>query len=102
MIGESHFQAKAFETAINHYRRVVYGYGGDDANDAVKTWQAFAAYEAARCEEIRAQQAKDPTKKSEHLTAAVSFYKLMIAKDPSHELVEHASQRLKALTGGIP
>jgi TolA-binding protein len=53
MMGEILFDQKEFAAAINEFKTVRYGFGGNKANDEIKKWQAFACYEAARCNMVQ-------------------------------------------------
>lgn len=79
MIGEIQFERKEHSEAVQSYFNVLYGYG-------YPTWQANAAYEAARCFEVL----KKPTQ-------AKKLYEELTQKFPASDKAPLAKQRLQEL-----
>ncbi len=94
MIGETHFEDRDFSAAINHYRRVMYGFDGEDG---LKHWQAMAGYEAGRCAEVQIQAAPSATARAKSVADAVGFYRYVVDRHPRHELARQAQRRLASL-----
>jgi hypothetical protein len=96
MVGELQFGKKEFVEAIRQFQRVMYGYGGDNASDGVKNWQAKSAFEAARCAEVQIADASGAAR-TKLIEEAKKAYQFAIAKQPDGELATKAAERLKAL-----
>lgn len=86
MIGEIQFQREAYRDAVRTFFKVAYGYGGEDAPDALKVWQANAMFEAARCLE----QLRKPE-------PAMKMYAELIELFPESSKARLAQQKLGAL-----
>lgn len=97
MMGEVYFEKKDFEEASRQYQRAMFGYGGEQAPPEVKNWQAKSGYQAARCAEVRIQEAKDPKKKADAIAEAKRFYAFVSEKHPQSELAGDAKKRLDVL-----
>jgi TolA-binding protein len=97
MIGELLFGKKEFDQAIRQFQRVMYGYGGENAPDAVKNWQAKSGFEAARCAEVQIQQASGAARAA-LIEDARKAYQFVTQKLPQGELATKATERLQALS----
>lgn len=97
MIGEIRFADRDFAAAIPEFQRVMYGYGADQAPDAIKNWQAKSGFEAGRCAELMMQGVRggEPRRKSAEI--ALQFYDYVVRKHPRHELASKSKERLEAL-----
>jgi len=86
MIGEILFEQQQYKEAVRHYFKVAYGYGYPESSDAIRTWQANAAFEAGRSFEML--RAIDQAKKS---------YREVVDKYPHSDKSTQAKARLQAL-----
>jgi cellulose synthase operon protein C len=88
MMGEVLFTQGNHKEAVRNFFKVLYGYGDTQAAAPYKTWQANAAYEAARCFEVlkSAEQAK-------------KLYNELLTKYPDSDKAAAAKDRLKQLGG---
>jgi TolA-binding protein len=86
MIGEIQFEQKEYAAAVKSYRRVIFGFGSEQAKEATQQWQAMSAYEAARCSELQ-----------NRLAQAIVFYRHLLEHFPEHEFAPQASKRLSDL-----
>jgi outer membrane protein assembly factor BamD (BamD/ComL family) len=98
MLGEIYFEKKDFATASKEYQRAMFGYGGEQALPETKNWQAKSGYQAARCAEVRIQDAKDAKAKADALAEAKRFYTFVAEKHPTSELAPDAKKRLEVLS----
>ncbi|MEX0819413.1 MAG: tetratricopeptide repeat protein [Pirellulaceae bacterium] len=98
MIGEVLFEQKKFEAAIRAFKRVMYGYGGDQATDAVKPWQAVAGYEAGRCAEVQIKDASGAEARAKLIADAKSSFSYVIQRHPQHDKAAQAKEQLSKLT----
>jgi TolA-binding protein len=86
MAGEIYFGKKDYKEAIRVFFKVAYGYGYPKSPEAYHTWQANAAFEAARCFEQRKQS--DQAKK---------LYQEIVERFPKSEKATLAEKKLAAL-----
>ena len=96
MMGEVQFEAKKFDVAIEQFLRCMFGYGGEQAPDEVKNWQAQSGFEAGRCSEVQIAGAEGAAK-AKFTADAKKYYNYVVEKHPNHNLVEQAKKRLAAL-----
>ncbi len=97
LVGDHYFQLKQFDKAINQYKLAFYGYGGKTAEPDVRRWQAYAVYETARCNLVRAEA--DPDSRDAHIAEAVKWLKYLIETYPDDALVEESKRQLDRLNG---
>ncbi|MEM1228450.1 MAG: tetratricopeptide repeat protein [Planctomycetota bacterium] len=97
MMGEIHFDDKAFDQAITEFQRVMYGFGAEQAPPPIRNWQAKSGFEAGRCAELLIQVAKTDAKKAKATEYARRFYKFVTDRHADHELAGQASNRLAQL-----
>ena len=64
MIGDLFFKQKNFAEAITEFKLVYYGFGGTQAANDVRPWQAYALYEAARCNFVQVDGATAESKRN--------------------------------------
>lgn len=96
MMGEVFFADREFAKAISEFQKVMYGYGGTQAPDEIKNWQARSAFEAGRCSEVLiADQKGDRRKKS--IDVAKKFYEFVVINHSNHSLAKQAQDRLTEL-----
>ncbi|MEQ8785598.1 MAG: tetratricopeptide repeat protein [Pirellulaceae bacterium] len=96
-MGELQFAAKKFPEAIVEFQRVMFGYGGDNATDDVKPWQAKSAVEAGRCAETQIETTTG-AERVKWITDAKRSYTYVVEKHPQDaKLVDFAKTRLAAL-----
>lgn len=96
MMGEVYFSQRDFRRAIEEFTRVAYGFGGDQAPEDIKNWQAKSAYEAARCYELLASDLRGDSK-GKAIAGARKFYEDIVNEHAQHELAKQASSRLGEL-----
>ncbi len=96
-MGEVDFTKKDFLAALKNYRRVLYGFGGDQAGDDIKPWQARSAFQAAQTSLILAGQTNNSAKKQMFIKNARGFYAVVVEKDPESELANVAAEKIKDL-----
>jgi TolA-binding protein len=97
MLGELLFEQKNYAEAIKEFQRAMYGYGGDNAPEETKNWQAKSGYEAGRCAEVQIASAKDAATKTKLIADAKKFYSFVTEKHSMHDLAPEAKKRLEAL-----
>ena len=96
-MGEVYFQKKMFVDAIRHYQRVMYGYGGENAPDKIKPWQARAGFEAGQASLILAKGASDEAKRQKLIEEGRKYFQFVMDKHPEGELAPTAADKLKQL-----
>ncbi len=97
MMGEIHFAEKKFAEAIKQYKRVLYGYGGEEATDDVRTWQAFAGFEAARCNHVQISIESDEQKRGQLIQQAKTLYTYVVEDHSTDKLAAEAKRQLARL-----
>jgi cellulose synthase operon protein C len=97
MMGEVRFTQKQFDVAVREFQRTMFLYGGDDAPDEIKVWQAKAGFEAGRCSEVLIQNATQAEDKARAIADAKKYYGFVTQKHPASEFAEEAKKRLAAL-----
>lgn len=97
MMGELLFDQKSFPEAIDKFKLVGYGYGGFESQPEVKPWQAFAAYEAGRCNLLLASVELSPAVKTKQIAEAKKYFDLVVNKFPNDKLVPQAKSELQKL-----
>jgi TolA-binding protein len=96
MMGEVFFADREFAKAISEFQKVMYGYGGTQAPEEIKNWQARSAFEAGRCSEVLiSDQAGDKRKKA--IDIAKKFYDFVINNHETHTLAKQAQNRIAEL-----
>ncbi|MEW4452650.1 tetratricopeptide repeat protein [Bremerella sp. JC817] len=96
MLGEIYFEQKKYEDALGQFKRVVFGFGGEQSLDSVKPWQAKCAYEVGRCNEVQIREAA-AAKKAEFIEEAKKFYTMVVERYPQAPEAKLAQARLDAL-----
>ncbi|HEY2411728.1 MAG TPA: tetratricopeptide repeat protein [Pirellulaceae bacterium] len=97
MRGELFFAAKKYDEASKEFQRAMYGYGGEQAANETKNWQAKSGYEAGRCAEVQIGTAADAATKKKLVADAERCYRFVLERHAGHELAEIARKRLAAL-----
>ena len=100
MIGDLLFTDKNFEDAIDNYKLVGFGYGGDQANERVKGWQAYATFEVARSYFVQISNQTNPAMKKKMTENSIKYFQKLIEKYPGDRLAEQAKAELKKLGAG--
>lgn len=100
MLGEALFARKEFNEAIKQFKQVYFGFGGEAVDEEIDPWQAFAAYEIARCHyvQISAAEAKsDAGLSAKLLEETIRWFELLVEKFPHDRLVADARRELDKL-----
>ena len=93
MIGDVYFKQKQFAEAIKQFDRTLLRFDTEDA----KPWQALSAYEAGRCKEVLAEEAKDAEVKKELVRQAIDYYQRIVDVYSQTDRVEMAKSRITEL-----
>lgn len=96
MIAEALFEEKKFDEAIKEFTLAVYGYGGREAAEPVKPWQAFAAYELARCHVVQISSA-DADKRPKLIQEAKTWFTYLVEHYPDDRLTAEAKNQIAKL-----
>lgn len=96
MSGEVHFSQRDFVSAIRDFQRVMYGFGADAAPQDIKNWQAKAAFEAARCSEVLAEDRRG-NDRQQILQKAQEYYDFIVQQHGKHDLARQARSRIGEL-----
>lgn len=99
MMGEVKFTKKDFKGAIEDYVLVVFGFGGDNAGEGVKDWQAKACLQAGQASAILAGQAKEKPARDKLIADAKRYFTRVVEKHPDSNLAKAAQSQLEKLGG---
>ncbi|MCH2128999.1 MAG: tetratricopeptide repeat protein, partial [Pirellulaceae bacterium] len=94
-MGEVYFQKKMFIDSIRQYQRVMYGFGGNNAPDEVKPWQARAGFQAGQAALVLAGETKDLDRKKRLIMEGDKYFRYVVEKAPDSEVASAAEQRLQ-------
>lgn len=97
MSGEIHFARKEYEQAIAEFRRVMFGYGGNQSSANVKIWQARAGFEAGQCAAVMARSTSSPQDQQRWRGEARKFFQYVRQQHPQAEEAKSAADQLKRL-----
>ena len=97
MIGDLFFKQKKFAEAITEFKLVYYGFGGTQAANDVKPWQAYALYEAARCNFVQVDSAPAASK-TKLIEEAKKQFDYLIKNYSTDRLAPEAKKQLETLT----
>lgn len=96
MIGDSYFKDKKFDEAVNEFKLVYFGFGGPQAADDVKPWQAYAIYEAARCNFVQVNAAPENLK-PRLIAEAIKQFEYLLEHYQDDRLAPEARKQLNTL-----
>lgn len=100
MIGDLHFVDQQFDKAVDAYKDVFYGYGGNSKDELIDPWQGYAIYHAARCSFVRIQQAKNDSDQplvDKLVRDATKLYENLLTNYPNDEFAANAQKELETL-----
>lgn len=97
MLGEALFGQKKFEEAVRHFKQVIYGFGGEAEDAEIDPWQAFAAYELARCQFVQVSEAANPQLRQKLIEDSIKWFEYLLARYPTDRLAGDAQKELEKL-----
>ena len=96
MKGDMLFKQKRFDEAIDEFKLVFYGYGGTESAPEIRSLQAYAVYESARCSYVRIAEASDRMK-PQLIKESMERFTYLIENYPDQSLAKDAKKQLNAL-----
>ena len=96
LLGEALAGQQQFQEALNQYKLVYFGFGGVDADDDVRPWQAYALYEAARLNQSLAREAVGPVLR-QRIDEAIGQYERLLKHYSESDTAEEAKRQLEKL-----
>ena len=96
MKGDMLFKQKRFDEAIDEFKLVFYGYGGTESAPEIRSLQAYAVYESARCSYVRVSEASDRMK-PQLVKDAIDRFTYLIENYPNQPLAKDAQKQLEIL-----
>ena len=96
MKGDMLFKQKRFDEAIDEFKLVFYGYGGTESAPEIRSLQAYAVYESARCSYVRISEATERMK-PQLVKDAIERFTYLIENYPNQSLAEDAQKQLETL-----
>lgn len=99
MEGELWFAQQDYAKAVQVFQKVMYGFGGTQASEEIKNWQARSAYEAGRCSEVLIGDLTGERRRKA-IDAAKKFYEFLLSNHSDHELAKQSQDRIDELSKG--
>jgi cellulose synthase operon protein C len=99
MEGELWFAQQDYAKAVQVFQKVMYGFGGTQAPQEIKNWQARSAYEAGRCSEVLIGDLTGERRRKA-IDAAKKFYEFLLSNHSDHELAKQSQDRIDELSKG--
>lgn len=96
MKGDMLFKQKRFDEAIDEFKLVFYGYGGAESAPEIRSLQAYAVYESARCSYVRISEASERMK-PQLIKEAIQHFTYLIENYPDQSLAKDAQKQLETL-----
>ena len=96
LLGESLAGQGQIQDALNQFKLVYFGFGGVDAEEEFRPWQAYALYEAARLNQSLCRNAVGPVLR-QRIAEAISQYKRLLENYSDSDLAEEAQRQLTKL-----
>ncbi len=96
-IGDMLFADKKFQEAENEFKLVYFGFGGPQAAEDVKPWQAYAIYEAARSNFVQIESAPAELKQR-LITDSIRQFEYLLENYPNDKLAAQAKRQVEAIS----
>ena len=96
MKGDMLFKQKRFDEAIDEFKLVFYGYGGTESAPEIRSLQAYAVYESARCSYVRISEASDRMK-PKLVKDSIERFTYLVENYPDQTLAKDALKQLETL-----
>ena len=97
MLGNQLFADKQHEAAITQYKLVFFGFGGRQSEAGVRPWQAYARYQAARCNFVRVASAEEAETKRRLILQAREHFAKLVQDYPNDKLAPEAKRQIEVL-----
>ena len=97
LVGRELLKEEKFDEAEREFKKVFFGFGGKEAKPAIRPWQAYARYEAARSNFLRAQVTANSQAKQAYLKIATKHFQALVDDYPNDKLAAKAKGELKKL-----
>lgn len=96
LLGESLARQQQYQDALNQYKLVYFGFGGIEADDDIRPWQAFALYEAARLNQSLCRDAVGPVLR-QRIDESIGQYERLLEHYGDNDMAAEAKQQLAKL-----
>lgn len=96
MRGEIYYGQKKYDLAEKEFLLCMFGFGGDNASDKVKNWQAKCGFEAGRIHDERIASSEG-AEKAKHIKTALENYQYVVTKHPKDPLAADSAKRVAEL-----
>ena len=97
LIGHQLLKEKKYDEAEREFKKVFFGFGGNEAKPDIQPWQAYARYEAARSNFLRAQETTNSQAKQAYLKIAIKHFQALVNDYPNDKLAAKAKSELERL-----
>ena len=96
LLGESLATQGQYQEALNQFKLVYFGFGGVEAEEKIRPWQAYALYEAARLNQSLCRDAAGPVLR-QRIDEAMTQYHRLLENYSDSDLAEEAQRQLTKL-----
>ena len=96
LLGESLAGQGQYQDALNQFKLVYFGFGGVDAEEKIRPWQAYALYEAARVNQSLCRDAAGPVLR-QRIDEAIAQYNRLLDSYGDSDLADEAERQLAKL-----
>lgn len=96
LLGEALARQQQYQDALNQYKLVYFGFGGVEAEDDVRPWQAYALYEAARLNQSLCRDAVGPVLR-QRIDESIGQYERLLSHYGDSDMVVEAKQQIAKL-----
>jgi len=97
LVGHQLLKEEKYDEAEREFKKVFFGFGGKEAKPDIQPWQAYALYETARSNFLRAQGTSDPRTKQAYLKIAGQHFQALVNDYPNDKLAAKAKVELEKL-----
>ena len=97
LVGHQLLKEEMFDQAEREFKKVFFGFGGKEAKPEIRPWQAYARYEAARSNLLRAEATSNLQTKQAYLKIAAEHFQALVDDYPNDKLVAKAKSELEKL-----
>ena len=97
LVGHQLLKEKRFDEAERQFKKVFFGFGGKAAKQEIRPWQAYARYQAARSNFLRAQETENSLTKQAYLKIAIKHFQALVDDYPDDKLAAKAKSELEKL-----
>ena len=97
LVGHQLLKEKNYDDAEREFKKVFFGFGGKEAKPEIRPWQAYARFETARSNFLRAQAASNSQTKQAYQKLAAKHFQALVNDYPNDKLAAKAKSEIERL-----